>query len=115
MSEEITQTDLAQEVPTGRAVVHQSLMKAEIVKVEVKMPGWLGGTTIKLDAEVHADSTQSAGLATLMLIGACCLLAGIASVLGVSALTAVIIGLCVSIGTYTLIQVINFLSRRQAR
>ena len=62
MSEDITRTDLTHEVPTGRAVVHRSLRQFEMVKVEAKMPGWLGGTTFKSTAHVHAGSPHTPGL-----------------------------------------------------
>lgn len=112
MSDEILRTDLTQEVPTGRAVAHHSLRKAEVVKVEAKLPGWLGGGTFKLTAQVHAGSAQSAGLTTLLLVTGSGLLAAIAFAIGVSAPTSLITGLCVSIGTFTLIQVIDFLLGR---
>jgi hypothetical protein len=86
-----------------------------MVKVEAKMPGWLGGTTFKLTAHVHAGSPQSAGLTTLLLVGTACLLAGIAVAIGIPAMTALITGLCVPIGIYTLVQVFDFYSGRRAR
>jgi len=115
MSDELLSTDLSQEAPSLRAVAHYSLRKAEVVKVEAKMPGWLGGSTFKLTAQVHAGSAQSAGLTTLLLVIASGVMAGIASAIGVSALTSLIVGLCVSIGTYTLIQIINFISGHRVR
>jgi hypothetical protein len=108
MSEDIIGTDLTHEVPADRAVVRRSLKKADVVKFEAKMPGWLGGSTFKLTAQVHAGSAQSAGLTALLLAVTSGLLVGIASVIGVPALTALIIGLCVSIGSYTLIHILEF-------
>ena len=115
MSEDITKTDLTHEVPTGRAVVHRSLRQFEMVKVEAKMPGWLGGTTFKLTAHVHAGSPQSTGLTTLLLIGAASLLAGVAVAIGIPAMTALITGLCVPVGTYALIRFFDVISNRKAR
>ena len=115
MGEEIIRTDLTHEVPTERAVVHQSLRQADLVSWEVQLPGWLRGGTVKLTAEVHAGSALSASLTTLMLTGAICLLAGVAYALGVPAMTALIIGFGVSVGTYTLTRVIDNVRGRYAR
>lgn len=109
MGDDITKgdVDLTHEVPTDRAVVHRRLEKAETVKLEVKGPAWLGGGTFTLTAAAHAGSPQSIALTTFLLVAASCLITGVASVSGVPALTALIIGLCVPIGIYGLVRLMS--------
>jgi hypothetical protein len=99
--------DLTHEVPTDRAVFYRQLKKVETVKIEAKMPGWLGGSTFKLTAQLHAGSPQNTAVTTLLLLATSCLIAGVASVIGVPALTALIIGLCMPISTYALVRLIS--------
>jgi hypothetical protein len=99
--------DLSHEVPTDRAAFYRKLKKAEMVTITVKMPGWLGGSTFTLTAQVHAGSPQSTALITLLLLATSCLIAGVAWGIGVPALIALIIGLCVPIVTYALVYAIS--------
>jgi VIT1/CCC1 family predicted Fe2+/Mn2+ transporter len=99
--------DLTHEVPTDRAAVGLQLKKVEKITIEVKMPGWTGGSTFTLTAEGYAGSPQSIALTTAVLLVIGGLLACIASVIGASALTALIIGLCVPIVTYALVRAMS--------
>jgi hypothetical protein len=112
VNDDIVRTDLTHEVHGSRAILRHELIKVEEITLEAKLPGWLGGSFFKLTARVQQGSAQAAGLATLLLVAACSLLAGISFAIGVPALTAVIIGLCVSVGAYVIIRAIDVISHR---
>lgn len=104
MSNEIIEaSDLTLEAPTDRAVFYSQLEKVDL---EVKT-GWLGGGTLKLAAQVHAGSPQSTAMTTFLLVASACITIGVASVIGAPAMAALIVGLCVPVGTYTLVRFIS--------
>lgn len=100
------ETDLAEEegVPTERSDVD---LRLEKIWLQIKMPGWLGGTTFELNSEVFTDSALGTATATLLLVGAGCLVTGIVHVIGVPVIAAVIVGLCVPIGTFALVRILS--------
>jgi hypothetical protein len=92
--------------PSKRANVHFQL-KRERVWLKIKIPGWLGGTKFELNSEVFSESALSTAMTTSSLVGAGCLLAGVAFAIGVPGVTALIVGVCTPIAIYTLIRLMS--------
>jgi hypothetical protein len=98
-SGKIIRSDLSQEVPTDRAVYRY---QAETVKFKGHT-GWLGRADFELDASSLPGSSQSAALTTLYLAATAVLITGVASGIGIPAMTALITGLGATAGYYLLV------------
>ena len=96
-----TETDLTrlEGLPTSRADFSPLLEK-------VTLRGTLLGNTVEVTGEHLPGSAQSTANTAFLLMFAACLVTSTAYLIGVPAITALIVGLCAPVGTFTLIDVI---------
>jgi hypothetical protein len=106
MSKIVKASDLAKQEgdPTDRAVLGRVLEK-------VKVRGSVFGNAVEVDGELIPDGSQSTTVTMLMFAVAFCLVAGAAHLVGASAMTALILGLCVPPGAFAYIRIITRLTR----
>lgn len=97
--------------PSERANVYFKL-KPEKIRLKLKMPGWLGGISFELNSESFPGSNQNTGLTTLCVVGAGCVLAGVAFAIGLPAVAALTVGLVTPIAMFAVIRLMSGRRRR---
>lgn len=112
MSEEIVRSDVTHEPNTEQGSFDRQaeLGEAECVVFTGKT-SWFGGLAFKLKTRLRARSPQSTGVITVLLGVTGCAIAGTAFLIGVSGLTALILGMCVPVGTYVLVRLVSHWTR----
>jgi uncharacterized ion transporter superfamily protein YfcC len=107
--EVIQNTDLGEQVNTGRSVVHRQL---EEIQAEAHT-GKFGGASGKLVAKLLDGSSQSTAIATLFLTLAIGGMIGIVRGIGIPPIGALIAGVCVPFAGWLLIYFTTGRSRRR--